>query len=130
MSRLMAVLAVVSLAAVVALGGCAKKAEPQPQVQIPEPVHPTDDAAKLAPIEPLPTNAGTGSTSDPITVGGPGATSTAGQRVHVAEPKDNYYRLAIKYYGSGNKANVDKIQAANPTIPANKIPVGAKIVIP
>ncbi len=51
-------------------------------------------------------------------------------RYHVVEKGDNYYRLAIKYYGSGSQANRQKLMDANPQYPERQIPVGARIVVP
>ncbi len=49
--------------------------------------------------------------------------------VHVVDSKDNLYRIAIQYYGSGSEENVQKIRDAN-GISGNEISVGQELIIP
>src|SRR5699024_3446092 len=49
--------------------------------------------------------------------------------VHVVNGKDNLYRIAIQYYGSGSEENVQKIRDAN-GISGNEISVGQELIIP
>ncbi|KAA1040172.1 LysM peptidoglycan-binding domain-containing protein [Macrococcus equipercicus] len=48
---------------------------------------------------------------------------------HVVGANENLYRIAIKYYGSGTPANVEKIRRAN-GISGNAIGAGQTLVIP
>lgn len=115
-------------AACLALPGCPNKAniEASPQIQIPEPMAETGDLNRLPPtvLEPAPY----GSPANPAgTVVTPPPT---GGRIHVVQKGDNYFRLAIKYYGSGSKANQDKLINANPKCPPTRMTVGATILVP
>ncbi|CAD2075719.1 LysM peptidoglycan-binding domain-containing protein [Phocicoccus pinnipedialis] len=49
--------------------------------------------------------------------------------VHVVNGKDNLYRIAIQYYGSGSEENVQRIRDAN-GISGNEISVGQELIIP
>ncbi len=54
--------------------------------------------------------------------------TATGPRYHVAAKKDTYWHMAQIYYGDGKQWT--RIQDANPAIPKDKIPVGARILIP
>ena len=70
----------------------------------------------------------------PVTTTPPPAVATpmpeAGPRMHTVARGDTVYNLAVRYYGSGNKANQDKILAANPGLVPTKMSVGKQIVVP
>ncbi|WP_415623821.1 LysM peptidoglycan-binding domain-containing protein, partial [Macrococcoides canis] len=51
------------------------------------------------------------------------------QATHVVTAKENLYRIAIKYYGSGSPENVEKIRQAN-GISGNNLSQGQTLVIP
>ncbi len=51
------------------------------------------------------------------------------QATHVVNAKENLYRIAIKYYGSGSPENVEKIRQAN-GISGNNLSQGQTLVIP
>lgn len=57
------------------------------------------------------------------------STVTNGGTSHVVGAKENLYRIAIKYYGSGSPENVDKIRRAN-GISGNNLSAGQTLVIP
>lgn len=54
---------------------------------------------------------------------------TNGGASHVVGAKENLYRIAIKYYGSGSPENVEKIRRAN-AISGNNLSAGQTLVIP
>ncbi|MGO1759479.1 MAG: LysM peptidoglycan-binding domain-containing protein, partial [Mammaliicoccus vitulinus] len=51
------------------------------------------------------------------------------QQAHTVTGKENLYRIAIQYYGSGSPENVDKIRQAN-GISGNELSQGQNLVIP
>ena len=51
------------------------------------------------------------------------------QESHTVTGKENLYRIAIQYYGSGSPENVEKIRQAN-GISGNEISQGQNLVIP
>jgi nucleoid-associated protein YgaU len=52
----------------------------------------------------------------------------AGPQTHVVQAKDTLYALAKHYYGDGTKW--PRIQAANPGLVPERMPIGKAIVIP
>ncbi|RRJ11444.1 LysM domain-containing protein, partial [Pseudomonas aeruginosa] len=52
-----------------------------------------------------------------------------GKQTHTVNGKENLYRIAIQYYGSGSPANVEKIRQAN-GLNGNNIHNGQTLVIP
>lgn len=52
-----------------------------------------------------------------------------GGTTHTVTSEDNLYQIAIRYYGSGNTENVDRIRDAN-GISGNDLSVGQTLVIP
>ncbi|TDM15478.1 LysM peptidoglycan-binding domain-containing protein [Macrococcus bovicus] len=55
--------------------------------------------------------------------------ATGGGTTHTVGANENLYRIAIRYYGSGTPANVDKIRKAN-GISGNNLTIGQELVIP
>ncbi|MEK4424738.1 LysM peptidoglycan-binding domain-containing protein [Solibacillus sp. FSL K6-1523] len=52
----------------------------------------------------------------------------AQQKTHLVSPTDNLYQIAIKYYGDGSPANIEKIIKAN-NLPNDNIFSGQKLII-
>lgn len=52
----------------------------------------------------------------------------AQQKTHTVQSTDNLYRIAIKYYGNGSPANIEKIKAAN-NLTSDSISTGQVLVI-
>ena len=50
------------------------------------------------------------------------------QKTHTVQSTDNLYRIALKYYGSGSPANIEKIKAAN-NLSSDSISAGQVLVI-
>lgn len=54
--------------------------------------------------------------------------SQAQQKTHTVQSTDNLYRIALKYYGNGSPAIIDKIKAAN-NLSSDSISAGQVLVI-
>ncbi|WP_274309689.1 LysM peptidoglycan-binding domain-containing protein [Solibacillus daqui] len=52
----------------------------------------------------------------------------AQQKTHTVQSTDNLYRIAIKYYGDGSPANIEKIKSAN-NLATDSISTGQVLVI-
>lgn len=52
----------------------------------------------------------------------------AQQKTHTVQSTDNLYRIALKYYGSGSPAYIDKIKAAN-NLSSDSISTGQVLII-
>ena len=50
------------------------------------------------------------------------------QQTHTVQPTDNLYRIAIKYYGDGSQANIEKIKQAN-NLTSDSISTGQVLII-
>lgn len=56
------------------------------------------------------------------------AATSAQQKTHTVQSTDNLYRIALKYYGNGSPANIEKIKAAN-NLSSDNISTGQVLVI-
>ena len=53
---------------------------------------------------------------------------TTQQQTHTVQSTDNLYRIAIKYYGDGSAANIEKIKKAN-NLTSDSISTGQVLII-
>ena len=127
-------IAAISLSLAVGLSaGCQQQKKAQALEEFPPAASSgTPYATTLPPLPPPPPGPTDGLIPPPP---GPGTVTplppAGGQRTHVVAPGETLWKISAKYYGTANKANVQKILSANPGVTdASKISVGQKLIIP
>ncbi len=83
-----------------------------------------EDVTTVPPVEDSQDSA-EGSSNTPETTEQP----NEAPKTHTVGTSENLYRIALKYYGNGSQASIEKIKVAN-KLTSNEVKVGQKIIIP
>jgi 5'-nucleotidase / UDP-sugar diphosphatase len=111
----------VGVAMLVVVGGCRIKSRPQADVL--EPLPPIDSINSTPAIDMTSTPTAPAPVPVPATV-----VEAPAPRTHVVQPRDTLYSIARQYYNDGTKW--PRIQAANPGLVPERLPLGKSIIIP